>query len=86
VKGLFRSIAMLAAASLGSALAAAPAYLPQGLEIAASSTTRRRAAIGLARSQRRRFPSKGKAGRPAKHRNLNHVSRRVRRKHRRGRA
>lgn len=75
-----------AVASLSGPLLGPPAYLPHGLELAPAAPTRRRAAVRLARSQGRRFPSKGKGGKPNKHRNMNHVSRRVRRKHRRGRA
>lgn len=81
----FLHLAALAATAFTNPLLAAANYLPHGLELAPAEPSRRRAAIRIARSQGRRFPSRGKGGRPGKHRNMNHVSRRVRRKHRRSR-
>lgn len=81
-RGIF---AGLAAAALAPGLAQLSSP-PGSVEVEPAAPARRRAAIKLARSQGRRFPSKGKAGHPRKHRNMNHVSRRVRRKHRRGKA
>lgn len=80
------ALAALAAASFASVSLSQPGPLPGSVEVEPSAPARRRAAIRLARSLGPRFPSKGKAGRPRKHRNMNHVSRRVRRKHRRSRA
>lgn len=78
-------LAALAAAALSPGLSQLGPP-PGSVEVEPSAPARRRAAIRLARSLKPRFPSKGKAGRPRKHRNMKHVSRRVRRKHRRGRA
>jgi hypothetical protein len=50
----------------------------------ARPTARRRNVIATQRSLSRRYRNKGAAARPKRHRNMLHVSRRTRRRHRRG--
>lgn len=77
-------LAALAASTFGI-VAMAPSNLPvaeSGYELA----ERRREQIRVGGVPGRRFPSKGRQARPKKRRNMNHVSRRTRRAHRRSRA
>jgi hypothetical protein len=77
-------IAALAASTFG-VVAVAPSNVPvaeSGYELA----QRQRERIRVGGVPGRRFPSKGKQAHPKKRRNMNHVSRRTRRAHRRSRA
>jgi len=75
---------MAAAASFG-VLAVPPSNLPVA-ESRYEPAERRRERIRVGVLPGRRFPSKGKQAHPRKRRNMNHVSRRTRRAHRRSRA
>lgn len=75
--------------TLAAAALAAPSAAMMNVDPFAtveSKTTRRRNAIATPQLSGRRYRNKWKAGRPKKHRNMNHVSRRTRRKHRRARS
>jgi hypothetical protein len=86
VRGLF-AIAALAASALGAAPAAF--FSQSGGQLAEvvepRPTARRRNVIATQRSLSRRYRNKGAAARPKRHRNMLHVSKRTRRRHRRGR-
>ncbi|MAM39336.1 MAG: hypothetical protein CL949_12755 [Erythrobacter sp.] len=85
MRGLFT---LIAAAS--TALSAAPAafFSQSGGQLAEAleprPTARRRNVIAAQRSLSRRYRNKGAAARPKRHRNMLHVSKRTRRRHRRG--
>lgn len=77
-------LAVLAASTFG-AVAIAPSNVPvaeSGYELA----ERQREHIRVGGVPGRRFPSKGKQAHPKKRRNMNRVSQRTRRAHRRSRA
>lgn len=77
-------LAALAASTFGI-VAMAPSNVPvaeSGYELA----ERERKRIRVGGAPGRRFPSKGRQAHPKKRRNMNHVSRRTRRAHRRSRA
>lgn len=85
MRGYGRSLLAALAASTFGVIAMAPSNVPvaeSGYELA----ERRREQIRVGGVPGRRFPSKGRQAHPKKRRNMNHVSRRTRRAHRRSRA
>lgn len=73
------------AASMLPVVALAPSNVPAA-ESRYGLDERRREQIRVGGVPARRFPSKGRQAHPKKRRNMNHVSRRTRRAHRRSRA
>ena len=82
-RGIFAAAA--AALSMGPALAAAPAFSAAHVETVAPRPKRNKRVQRIGGGVCRKYRNRWKAARPKRHSNMNHVSRRTRRKHRRAR-